>query len=421
MNPDYVGISVMTGIQTFHSAELSKKLKKTSNIPVLWGGIHPSLLPEQCVKENYIDYVIVGEGELTVLEFTEKLLGNRNFQNVLGLAYKEDSKIFINPPRPLIENLDEWRLDFSLLDLSQFVFPLAKYKRVIAYKSSRGCPFGCAFCYNYEFNKGRWRCWSEKIVLEDIKLLKKNYNIDAIKFYDDNFFVDKKRALAILKAINLPAHLEVRIDFIDDELAEELKKLKVFDMLIGLESGSDRLLQLIDKRFSVSRLIKGVKIIAKHDLHASYSFMVGLPTETKEEFGATIKLMYQVYKIHPRAGFTLGAYLPYPGSKLYNFSLAQGFRAPEKTEDWGKIDRFRKNFYSPWVDVKKVWIIRECFKILSWDLKILKQWFEFRIGHNFYSFPFDIYFVEFLADLAIGEKNIIGKILRKIYNKFRTL
>lgn len=419
MRPDYVGISVMTGIQTIHSAEFSKKIKTNSAIPILWGGIHPSLLSEQVIKEDYVDYVIMGEGETTILEFTEKFLADKNFGGVLGLAYKKGDEIFINPPRPLIENLDEWRLDFSLLDLNQFIFPLGKYKRVIAYKTSRGCPFGCGFCYNFEFNKSRWRAWSEKVVLEDISFLKKNYNIDAVKFYDDNFFVDKKRALSLLRAIDLPSHVEIRIDFIDNELALELERLKIFDMLIGIESGSDRLLALIDKRFTVEKLLEGVGIIAKYGLRASYSFIVGLPTETKEEFEATINLMYKIYKMHPRAGFTLGAYLPYPGSKLYAFSLSHGFKTPEKTEDWGKIDRFRKDFSSPWINVRKVWVIRECFKILSWDLKILKQWFEWRIRRGFYFFPADVYLVEFLAGTAIGEKNAFGKGLRKLYNFLR--
>ncbi|MFH0803756.1 MAG: radical SAM protein [Candidatus Tagabacteria bacterium] len=419
MKPDYIGISVMTGVQTAHSADFSKKLKKESNIPILWGGIHPSLLPEQCIKEDYIDYVICGEGEMTILDFTEQFFGDRDFGRVLGLSYKKDGKIFNNSLRPLIENLDEWRLDFSLLDLNQFIFPLDKYKRVIAYKASRGCPFGCGFCYNYQFNQSRWRAWSEETVLEDINFIKDKYRIDAIKFYDDNFFVNRERALSLLKAINLPAHMEIRIDFIDDVLASKLKELKIFDMLIGLESGSERMLQLIDKRFNVERLLQGVRSIAKHNLHATYSFIVGLPTETKADFEATINLMSEVYKIHPRAGFTLGAYLPYPGSKLYEFSLTQGFIPPEKTEDWGKIDRFRKDFESPWIDVKKVWVIRECFKILSWDFALLKKWFEFRIKHKFYLFPIDIYIVEFLAGIAIEEKGFFGKLLRQFYNVLR--
>jgi len=121
LNPDYIGLSVMTGIQTMHSAEFSKKIKAGSAIPVLWGGIHPSLLPEQVVKEDYVDYVIMGEGEITALEFTEKLLNSGDFNGVFGLAYKKGGEIFINPQRPLIENLDQWRLDFSLLDLNMLL------------------------------------------------------------------------------------------------------------------------------------------------------------------------------------------------------------------------------------------------------------------------------------------------------------
>ncbi len=419
-NPEYVGISVMTGMQTRHSAEISKKIKKiNSDLPILWGGIHPSLLPEQCLSEDYVDYVIIGESEGTILEFSRAKREGGGFSDILGLGYKVNGKPIINPLRPLIANLDNWRLDFSLLNLNDYVYKLGKYRRVIAYKTSRGCPFSCAFCYNNKFNQSRWRPWSEKVVLEDIEFLKRNYNIEAIKFYDDNFFVNKARALRILKAINLPSHLEIRIDFIDDQIAKFLKELKVFDLLIGLESGSNRLLELIDKNFTVDRMIEGVRAIAKYDLHATYSFIVGLPTETEKEFWQTIDLMYKIYKIHPQAGFTLGAYLPYPGSKMYDFSVKQGFKPPARTEDWGRIDRFRKNFDSPWVDAKKVWVIRECFKIMSWDFKVFKSWFELRIKHSLYKWPLDIYLIEYLAGIAIEEKGFLGKSLRKIYNLLR--
>ena len=158
-------------------------------------------------------------------------------------------------------------------------------------------------------------------------------------------------------------------------------------MPIGLESGSDRMLKLIDKRFTVERMLEGVREYRQIWFSCQLFFYCRFSHGNEEDFEDTIKLMYRVYKIHPQAGFTLGAYLPYPGSKIYDFSLTQGFMPPEKTEDWGKIDRFRKDFKSPWVDVKKVWVIRECFKILSWDFVPFKKWFGLRIRHNFYSFP----------------------------------
>jgi anaerobic magnesium-protoporphyrin IX monomethyl ester cyclase len=414
--PLLVGFSVMTGRQTKHSADMSTLIKSKSDMPILWGGIHPSLLPEQCLKEDYIDFVIVGEGEETVIEFVKKFIQKEPLDEILGLGFKKDKKLKLNPTRPLIKNLDEWPLDFSLLDMEKFVYRLDKFKRVIAYKASRGCPFNCAFCYNKAFNQSRWRAWSVDRVVKDIEFLKEKYHIDAIKFYDDNFFVDKNRPIEILRKIDLPSHLEVRIDIIDDDLAKELKERKVFDMLIGAEAGSDRILSLVNKRITVDRIFSAVKSLAKFDVPACYSVIVGLPSETKEEFESTIDLLYKIYKIHPQATFTLGAYMPYPGSLMYNMAIKAGFKPPEKTEDWGKMDRFRKDFSSPWIDGGQVWVIRECFKLLKFKLGPVNKIFEFRIKHRFFAWPLDIYLTEWLAGIAIEEKNWIGKLLRKGYS-----
>ncbi|MBU4284994.1 B12-binding domain-containing radical SAM protein [Patescibacteria group bacterium] len=417
MHPEFVGISVMTGMQTKHSAELSKKIKeKNSQLPITWGGIHPSLLPEQCLEEDYIDYVVIGEGEVTIIEFANKLKNGESFDNIAGLGHKKNKKIVINQPREFIKNLDDYRLDFSLVDIEKYLFRLKGATRTIAYKASRGCTFNCAFCYNRAFNKNRWRVWSVNSVVEDVNFLKKEYGVDAIKFYDDNFFIDSQRALEILEKIDIPAHTEIRIDMITDDLAKRLKELKVSELLIGIESGSNRMLKLINKGYTVDKIKEGVEILAKHDLYVTYSTIVGLPTETKEEFNKTLDLMSWVHKIHARAGFTLGAYLPYPGSLMYKFAIEQGFNPPIKTEDWGSIDRFRKDFLSPWVDAKKVWRVREYFKFFSYKIGFLNKWVEYRIRKKFFKFAIDIPVIEYFAGLAIEEKGLIGKFLRKIHS-----
>jgi len=417
LNPDFLGVSVMTGIQTRHSAELCQKLKnKRKDLPIVWGGIHPSLLPEQCLAEDYIDYAVIGEGEITIVEFTKQLKGNGNFNQINGLGHKNRGKVIINQSREFIKNLDDYRLNFGLLDLNKYLFKLKEAKKAIAYKTSRGCTYNCNFCYNRAFNRGKWRTWSIKSVVEDIDFLKKNYGVDAIKFYDDNFFIDRNRALEILEKIDIPAHTEIRIDMITDGLAKRLKELRVSEFLIGIESGSDRMLKLINKGYAVDKIKEGVKILAKYDLYTTYSTIVGLPTETKEEFNKTLELMYWVHKTHPRAGFTMGAYLPYPGSAMYDFAIEQGFKPPARTEDWGDIDRFRKDFFSPWVDNKMIWRIREYFKFFSYKISLLNKWLEFRIRNRFFTFSFDIPIIEYLAGLAIEEKGTVGKLLRKIHS-----
>jgi len=203
---------------------------------------------------------------------------------------------------------------------------------------------------------------------------------------------------------------------IDEELVKTLKEVRVFDLAFGAESGSDRILSMINKRITVEKIIGAAKLLAKHDVPASYSVIVGLPTETKEEFNATLDLLYGIYKIHPGAFFTLGAFLPYPGSLMYELAIKKGFSPPVKTEEWGKIDRFRKDFFSPWVNVEYVWRIREYFKLLKFRLGPLNKWFEFRIRHRFFALPLDIYLTEFLAGMAIEEKNWFGRLLRRMYN-----
>mgnify|MGYP003394392533 CR=1 FL=1 len=159
LSPEFVGISVMTGMQTGHSAELSKEIKNIKpHLPIVWGGIHPSLLPEQCLGEDYIDYVVIGEGEITIVEFAKNIRNISNLSSIDGLGYKKSGKIFINKGREFIKNLNDYRLDFSLIDVSKHLFKLKKSQNAIAYKTSRGCSFNCAFCYNRAFNKGQVSC-----------------------------------------------------------------------------------------------------------------------------------------------------------------------------------------------------------------------------------------------------------------------
>lgn len=252
VQPLWVGFSVITGPQTSHSAWMSKKIKARSEIPVVWGGIHPSLLPEQCLQEDYIDIVVIGEGEETALELTRRLESKKGLEELLGLGFKSrvngQLKPCINPRRRFIKDLDadKYRLDFELLDVPSYFLKVGtgKYERVFSYKTSRGCPFDCGFCYNREFNLRGWRAKSAEGVIGDISYLKKTYGINGVKFYDDQFYVNRKRALKILDGIGIPAKTDISLNLVTEDLAARIKEFNVFDILTGIESGSDRILKL---------------------------------------------------------------------------------------------------------------------------------------------------------------------------------
>lgn len=352
IDPMFVGFSVITGNQTRESANLSRMLKKEKpELPIIWGGVHPSLLPKETVKEDYIDYVVNGEGDSIIIDIARMFEGKTRAEDILGLCYKRNGIPILNGPRPLIEDLDQLDLDFDLIDVESHLEHEWNNKRVLGFITSRGCPFNCGFCFNQRFNQRRWRAQSDKKVIEKVSYLKDKYGIDGIKFYDDLLFSNPQRAVRLLEAINLPWYGEVRVGMLHDDLVKKLVSKQCRELLLGLESGSDRMLKLMNKLQTVEQIKRGIKALTKApDLKPVGSFIMGMPTESKEETFQTVDLALELSEIHPRMRFSFGFYLPYPGADLYELALKMGFVPPVKTEDWDSLDRWANKLELKWLD-----------------------------------------------------------------------
>ncbi len=401
--PLFIGFSLFTGLYCKYSAILSRKIKSlNSSIPVVWGGVHASLLPEQCLKEDYIDIIVYREGEESVVDVANCLKNKQSLREVRGVGFKEDDKLIINEKRQFIRNLDEFPLDWDCINVEDYIEHRTRVVdgkegklRSIGYYSSRGCPFNCAFCYNLGYNDRTWRSSTAQTVIADINRLKDKYNINHVLFWDDLFFVNKKRALDILNGIDIPTHTEVRLDFVTEETAKLYKDAKVLYFLIGAESGSDRLLKLINKGFDAAFMIEKAKILAKHNILAQYSFILGLPTETREETFQTIDQMYTLYRIHPDASFTVGIFMPYPGTSLYQLAINEGYVPPSTTEAWETVDRWRNTVKLPWIDGLLCLNIRIMFALLTdsstpW---FFRKWIELRIQRKWMHLKYDLKFM----------------------------
>jgi anaerobic magnesium-protoporphyrin IX monomethyl ester cyclase len=233
--PILVGMSVFTGYFNLEYIKLSKELKNLG-FKIVWGNAHASLVPEKVLKQDYIDYIILGEGEKTLVELVQNIEGRNEYDKILGLGYKDQNgEIKINAKRDFI-NLDDYLIDWSLVDLEKYLFPYFsdKYQRVMVVTTSRGCPFNCQFCYNLVFNNRRWRAHSADKIIENLKPVIEKYRIDAIRFIDDNFFVDKSRAFKITEALGLPYLAESRVEYINEEFVENLKKTNCQEIILGL-------------------------------------------------------------------------------------------------------------------------------------------------------------------------------------------
>ena len=198
-SPICFGTTSATGYPIYNALNASKFVKDNSDIPVVWGGIHTTLLPKQTIANKNIDVVMKGEGELTFYNLVKDIEKNKSLENVKGICYKEGRKI--------IENVNASYLDLNELplvpyhlikfkDYSQF-----SYGRDISMETSRGCPMNCTFCYEPVVSNHKWRCMEPKKVIENIKYVVDKFKVNNIWFLDDNFFVDIKRANKIVDGI----------------------------------------------------------------------------------------------------------------------------------------------------------------------------------------------------------------------------
>ncbi len=349
ISPLFVGFSVFTGDAMSAHAEMCREIKRLSRIPIVWGNVHPSLLPEQCLNESYIDVVVIGEGEVTAMELARALEGNGNLSGVLGIGYKVNVEVRINPPRAFITDLDQYSIDWNLVDVQRYLSPSWEMKRRLPLVTSRGCPYRCTFCYNIKFNLREWRSHSVDFVVTHIDELKKKYEVDCIFYHDDNFFVNKKRAFEILYRINLPYYAECRVEMINDNFVRQLAETGCKALLVGLESGSDRILKMIQKDSTVEHIYRAAEALSKYpSICLQGSTIMAYPTETREEINATLQMITRVFKIHPNTNFTTGFYLPYPGGELYDLAIKEGFSPPARTEDWELLDRWEAKLSITW-------------------------------------------------------------------------
>lgn len=348
LNPVFVGISFMTGTQIQFSLEACSYIKKISNVKIVAGGIHPTLLPEETIVNPLIDFLVLGEGEETIVDLADALSQKLNIRNVKGIAFRENGEFIRTQKRELI-NLDSLPpLPYYLLNRNIFDYSYtAKYGLVV--ETSRGCPFKCNYCYNSLFNRGLWRKKTAEKVVKDIVFYSEKYKINHFHIIDDNFFVDLNRAKEIMKkliCINKNIVLEfqgVRGDSIcnmDDDFFRLFKKLNDGTMRIGIETGSQRILDLINKNVTLEKYRRANSVLAKYKIRSYYNFMIGFPFETVEDLKKTTKFAIELMEKNPYARIDFMAiYQPYPGTILFDECVQKGyFKKPEKLEGWSKIN-----------------------------------------------------------------------------------
>ncbi len=323
---DIIGFSIMTTMlkDSLLLAGFAKKINPGSF--VVFGGPHPTVMPGETIKNRDIDAVVIGEGEQTFLDLVKNI---KNLKKVKGIWFKKNQEIIKNKPKEPIHDLDKLPYPaFDLLPIKKYMkhwFQLdsvARNLKGINIISSRGCPYNCTYCQPTLFKLfGRKiRKRSPKSIVEELKYWKKKLKINAFSFADDTFTFDKKWVKEICdrmisEKLNLRWGCNARANLVTEDLFMKMKKAGLRKVFMGIESGSQRVLdEVYNKRITIKQVRDAVKILKKLKLKIQGYFMIGAPTETEKEIKKTIKLAKEL----PIDEATFSVTTPLPETYLYN-------------------------------------------------------------------------------------------------------
>lgn len=340
--PLCVGFTSMTGLQIKHALSASRIVKEESDVPVVWGGVHPSLLPVQTLENENVDIVVQGEGEYTFRELVDAIAAEKSLYGIKGLWFKEDGKIKKNPERQFAELNELPDVPYHLVKMREYM-PEYMGKATVNMQTSRGCPYNCAFCYNNIYNKRRWRALSSEKVLERIKTVVE-LGAEGIYFVDDEFFLDMRRGEEIARGLikeKIDIEWQVQgvdinvLDMMDARFIQVLENSGCVRFFLGLESGSPRILKLIRKRHTPAQAVLVNRKMKDFDIKLYYNLITGFPTETLDEIRMTVQMIFKLLKENPNARIThIYNYLPYPGTEMFDLAVQHGFEPPFTLDGW---------------------------------------------------------------------------------------
>lgn len=408
--PVCVGVTSMTGSQVLGALEASKLVKENSRVPVVWGGVHSTLFPDQTLANDHIDIIVKHEGEETFYQLVKRLEAQQPLNGLAGICYKQDGKVVKNPDRPFIEPDELPPPPYHLVKVNDYLHQYFSEKRVLELESSRGCPYACAFCYNALFNKRAWRPWSAEQVIERIRHLADRYSVRAFHFIDDAFFIDRHRVNEIMRGIvaeNLPIRIGfqgIRIDNLcrmEDHELDLLYRAGTRFFQFGVESGSPRILEMINKKIRVEDVISLNRRLAKFPkLIPYYNFMCGLPTETKKDLFDTTRIAWTLLQENKNALISpFHHYKPYPGTVLSKIAMNESYCIPKNLEEWGyfdwteavvqdrdkKTDRLHKKVEMTSIFADHKLELQSDSMLWTFMAKLYRPVARFRLRNNFYS------------------------------------
>ena len=345
-NPDIVAFSSRSG-EYNDVVKVKKEFEKNYRCLYVCGGVHPTVSPEEVIKDFNI--ICIGEGEKALLELIEKIENNKYYYNTRNFWFRHDNNIKKNELNMLIEDFDNIpMLDYDLFDIKKYIKTRCGQ---LDYVSARGCPFLCKYCINHKLMNlykgcGKYiRIKSANKIIEEINLIIQRYpDVTSLKIADELFILDKKRLKELSKRYKkekgLSFECDIRADLCDNNMMKQLKKMGCIKLNIAIECGDEEYRnKVLNKNMSNESIINAFKLAKKHNLHTMSFNMVGLPFETEEQILKTIELN----KLVQPDSIQVSLFSPFKGTDLYNYCKENNLLKEEIGSSYYFFKEYLKN------------------------------------------------------------------------------
>ena len=431
----FLGISVLTGPHIGAAIRISKAVKRLRpDLPIVFGGWHASLATQQTLREPYVDAIVRGQGELTLLELTQRIADGKDWLGVRGLSFKDaEGNIVHEPERPVADINTLPRPAYHMADPG--IYAAASGVRQLAYTSSVGCPYQCNYCTDQVFYKRRFNAYRVERVVSDLAELVPRYKIDHVPLFDSNFLVDRKRAVAIAKGIiasgvKFQWDFQTSTDFLALMAEDDVRLLAesgVRHIGFGTESASQEVLTLMNKRFQhVEQMVETARKTNLAGIHVVFNIILGYPGETDAHRQETFRVMSDIAREYPNVSFSPNIFTPYPGIPIWPQLTEMGVREPQSLEEWEtlalgsnvlpwlrgeelarlrrSLEYFLLNNQIRKVSAKIPWARRNVRRLLGAPVR-------WRIGKSRYSFPWELWVSHAVEKLVTRRSLLTGEAL----------
>ena len=413
-----LGVTVLTGAPIRDALAASRAAKtKRPDLPIVWGGWHPSLFAEQCLQESSVDVAVIGQGEETFAEIVARLGSGDSLNGVQGIVHRNSrapnsnrqspDDLRAEAPRPLLDLNHLPASNYDLIDVEKFF--AVKKTRQFDYISSQGCRFRCTFCADPYVYKRGWYGLEPARMGQELERWWKKFHFADVGFQDETFFTNPQRVAAIAneflkRDLHFTWMATMRADQgfrLDEALLNLCKRAGLRRVMIGVESGSQQMLDWMKKDIKLEQVFDSAEKCKRAGVGIIFNVIVGFPHEPPESITESLRVAKELRAMSPDFEVAFFYYKPYPGNEIADMLVRDGYQFPKTLDAWADFDYVGSS--GPWVTREKFTLV-ERFKFyqrLAWNraspLRVpLQQLARWRCANDVYAFPFEKKLVELL-------------------------